>query len=425
MPNSFVTKPNFMANKKNKRKSCVSQKISKSKYNNELKSKMYSVVKAAKAEEAYRLIPKKEFDMLYLMGMKPIAILPSDGQDIPSFFLKQIKNLTYSFLKNEKFCFYENGPEISLYDYYLVGEPLRFLLRNLSDTTRNKDLILKGFELFMNYTNLQNEPGKAARYLADLLTMKLSAFSFGYTIFQFDFCQTKSLYPTIFNCYYVKIVFTERSKVSLNNHTREVYKVGYPVDNNVVWMTTNPSKLGIESNFADLEIDIYIQKHAIQRLYERLDCMEKFVIHLYLLESLLCFTIGNNRKGQKLIEFKSGDIKLGYLAYEYVEGVVVITTFLLLTNNGTPEGDRLQEVLGMQKLDKQYLGIDKLKNLVFSDIVENKQIYDLFRDAGCANLFEIPKDQFVKIDENKELASRLSEYLQIEADVYADATVQV
>ncbi len=414
-----------MANKKNKRKSSVSRRISKGKYNNELKSKMYNVVKAANAEEAYRLIPKKEIDLLYLMGMKPIAILPSDGQDIPSFYLTQIKNITYSFLKNEKFCFYENGPLISLYDYYLVGEPLRYLLRNLSDTIRHKDSILSGFELFMNYTNQQDKPGKIACYLADILTVKLSAISFGYTIFRFDICQSKTFFPTIFNCYFVKVVFAEHRKVSLHNHTRKVYKVGYPVDNNVVWITTNPAKLGIESNFANLKIDIYIQKHALQRLYERLNCMERFVIHLYLIKSLFCFSIVKNRRGQNLIEFKCDDIKIGYLVYEYIEGIVVITTFLLLTNNGTPEGDNLQEVLGMQKLDKQYLGIDNLRNLVFSDIVENKQIYDLFRDVGCADLFRVPKIQFVKVDENKELASKLSEYLQIDTDVDADAVVQL
>ncbi len=414
-----------MAHKKNKRKSGVPQKLSKSKWNKELRSKMYTVVKAAKAEDAYRLIPKIDLDLLFFMGMKPIAILPFEGQDIPSSYLKQIKVLTYSYLKNEKIRFYENGPVISLYDYFLVGEPLRFLLRNLSDTIKNKDLILKGFELFMDYTDKQYKPDKIACNLADLLTLKLSALSFGYTIFKFDICCTKTFPPAIYNCYFVKVVFAEYRKVSLHHHARQVFKAGFPVGKDVSWITIKPGKLGIETDFADLEIDIYVQKHAVQRLYERLDCMERYVIHLYLMESLLNFSVVTNKRGQKLIEFKSGNLKLGYLVYEYTEGIVVITTFLLLTNNGTPEGDNLQEVLGMQKLDKQYLGIDKLKNLVFSDIVENKQVYDLFKDVGCETLFKIPKNHFVGLDENKELAAKLSEYLQIDADVEVDAEIEL
>jgi hypothetical protein len=350
------------------------------------------------------------------MGMKPVAILPAKGTDIPPKFLKTIKKITYFYLKNERFRFYENGPVVSLYDYFWVGEPLRFLLRNLDESCRNKDKILEGFKTFIKYVDSDKEPGIRSVQLARILTLLLSSSHIGFFLFRFSFYTSNGYPKNIHDCYYVELIHGEMLHVKLDNHNRPAYRIGHPGKDNVEWSFTHPSKIGIKSTLDDLKIDIYIQKHALNRLHERLDCLEWFIIHLCLVESLDNVEVVKNKQGKNLIAFKAGGKKAGYLVYEYVEGVVVITTFLLLTNNGTPEGDKLQQVLGIQKLDKQYLKLDRLSTFINSDLKEDESLLKVFQEAGCADLFELP-DRIIRTKKEKEeIAGTLNNYLNLNAD---------
>lgn len=95
--------------------------------------------------------------------------------------------------------------------------------------------------------------------------------------------------------------------------------------------------------------------------------------------------------------------KLGYLKADVIGDKLVIRTFLFITNNGTPEGKKLQELFGLQKADKKYLGIDKLSTFILSDIKENEQLKKLFCEAGCGALFKLDKT-LLDNPEEKEIA---------------------
>ena len=94
-----------------------------------------------------------------------------------------------------------------------------------------------------------------------------------------------------------------------------------------------------------------------------------------------------------LIEYKYNGKKAGYLLAGIYGDKVVIRTFLFLTNNGTPEGKKLQKLAGIQKQDKQYLLLDKLSTFMNPDLRKNETIRRLFFDAGCGDLFELTKGQ--------------------------------
>ena len=71
------------------------------------------------------------------------------------------------------------------------------------------------------------------------------------------------------------------------------------------------------------------------------------------------------------------------------EESIVIRTFLFVTNNGTPEGQMLENVTGLQKLDKKYLALDKLSTFMTSDIGGNEKVKEIFTSAGCQCLLEL------------------------------------
>ncbi len=60
-----------------------------------------------------------------------------------------------------------------------------------------------------------------------------------------------------------------------------------------------------------------------------------------------------------------------------------------MTNSGTPEDQKLEDISRLKKIDKQYLAIDKLSTFQVSDIADNNELKELFEEAGCGLLFKI------------------------------------
>jgi hypothetical protein len=147
-------------------------------------------------------------------------------------------------------------------------------------------------------------------------------------------------------------------------------------------------KLKINGSIGNLPIAVFLQQHVLHRLEERLDCLPDFIRGFNLFTSLNEPDI-IHYKGRILVGYNlEGRFRLGYIVLEYLEGILVARTFLLLTNNGTPEGDRLKEISGLTKTDHKYWAIDKLSAFQHSDIKDHAEIKEIFEKAGCGVLFE-------------------------------------
>ncbi|MCK5701446.1 MAG: hypothetical protein KAI29_09845, partial [Cyclobacteriaceae bacterium] len=147
-------------------------------------------------------------------------------------------------------------------------------------------------------------------------------------------------------------------------------------------------KLDMNGSIGNLPIAVFLQQHVLHRLEERLDCLPDFIRRFYLYTSLNEPDI-IHYKGRILAGYSlGGRFRLGYIVLDYHEGILVAKTFLLLTNNGTPEGDRLKENSGLTKIDHQYWTTDKLSAFQNSDIKEHAEMKEIFEKAGCGVLFE-------------------------------------
>jgi hypothetical protein len=78
---------------------------------------------------------------------------------------------------------------------------------------------------------------------------------------------------------------------------------------------------------------------------------------------------------------------MGDLVVEYLDGILLVKTFLLLSNSGTPEGQQLEEVSGMNKIDREYWTIDRLSTFQNSDIKDHPKVKKVFEKSGCGTLF--------------------------------------
>jgi hypothetical protein len=99
--------------------------------------------------------------------------------------------------------------------------------------------------------------------------------------------------------------------------------------------------------------------------------------------------VTQNHKGEYLIEYRFFDYTLGYFVAEVVEQAILVTTFLFLTMQGTPEASALYERLRLRRPDIQQLGLDSLENFLHTDLQEDSELVSMLDACGCGHLTKL------------------------------------
>jgi hypothetical protein len=146
-----------------------------------------------------------------------------------------------------------------------------------------------------------------------------------------------------------------------------------------------------------MELPVYVQLHAIDRLIERIELQEmgeraQTEAFLSVWQSVKRgVMVRSHNKGTFLLECVFGDQKIGYFTCMAVPGAVLITTFLFLTMDGTPEGRKLQRNLRLRRPDREYLGLDTLDAFLNSDLIHDNELVELMHTCGCGDIFKLKK----------------------------------
>lgn len=203
----------------------------------------------------------------------------------------------------------------------------------------------------------------------------------------------------------------------VNDDPRPAFKIGFPRPNlGLDWFKIRPPD---KDNFKwKKAYEIYIQSHALDRLYERLNCLKDYHVTFEFFLGLLNPKI-IYENGRMLIAYYYGKCKLGYFVTDLVDGKLLMRTFLFVTNEGTPESRKLKEIAGLGKLDISYWNIDKLKNFIDSDIATQPEIKNIFIEAGCGDLFEVNLQEGESYSGRIQLAGEMLRYLKKDNDMNA------
>jgi hypothetical protein len=405
-----------MAKKKNKRKNKSGYEQHKNllkKQKSEFFKTLKKIAVASGAEEVLDRLPQKEYEIIWLIRFGAFRVEKSDNEEnLSKKDLNIIKDFVIKHMKALSLKFIDVKQGISLYDYYKSGLTLKHYIRTLDDIKfSGAKEFKKAFQPFMDSVNEKDEPRKKMFTLALKLSWLSSNYEKGYTHITYDLVNNKS------GLDYDRLLIDTSPPVltyyNINNKERPAFKAGYVwEDGELYWHKIKASDVGYKGLMHKLELEIFIQTHALNRLYMRLDGINPHFINEHMNLSLLLNHI-INYKGNILIQFKIFGCKAGWFVSEIIDGTLLIKSFLFLTNDGTPEGDKLKETAGLSKVGKQYFHIDTLNNFVNSDIEENTILKKLFLKAGCKSLFKL--GSFIKANEKKiNTADALLHYMNFE-----------
>jgi len=183
--------------------------------------------------------------------------------------------------------------------------------------------------------------------------------------------------------------------MTINGFKRPAYRLGKPFYCTIFeWISLDASLVGNLYKGNQKKLEVYIQSHALQRLKERLDLLDQEAINYSVWENTSAIKGFETYRGYLLLPFKVFGTKIGYLAAKINEEKILFSTFLFITHNCTPEGDRLKRQTGLGKEDISYWHIDRLSTFVKLKEEKYPGLIQLFGKVGMGNLMELKNKKF-------------------------------
>jgi hypothetical protein len=342
-------------------------------------------------KDIFPLIPQWILDDAYKCRCAPFKFKAGTKSNISSKQLNNCKVILSNMFKKLNVQLQPNNLEITLSDYYTVFFTIVVLDSRLRDTTfENAYIVKEALRPIVNDSDT-NEAANKQMYSA------LYTFNFGDSDLRktLHWYKHEMIIPKTFpaeteNVITIHSETPENITIEVDGISRPAIRVGWAIAyTGAEWLSLKPSDLGFKNSRADIPLKVYIQSHAINRLLERIDCFWTGNIQFNMYCSLAAPIIAHDNNNNLLIEFRLFDTKAGYFRADIVNDIILIRTFLFITNNGTPEGQLLEKNTGLQKLDKNYLAIDKLSSFMTSDLDKNEEVQHIFKTSGCQCLLDL------------------------------------
>ena len=373
------------------------------------------------SRDVYNSLNDKILELIYINRCAAPKVSAAPGQPVDEQDLKLIKQWINYYLHENSCVVNDKGDEILLTEYCTAGL-----------TLYSSDLKIEAFKFASAYQEIVkifklrhdipdsvvDSPVKSLQRIGFLATLLKSSFKSNlYWSILKSVNVPGGLDPNKYIKFEINCCRQEKKKLLLDDCMRPTVRVGWGFnDTGMEWCSrsVDPFTDGIGDQSEALPV--YIQMHALDRLEERMDCENPAVLHFHVFQSVSDCNIIKGFNNNYLIEYKYIDRKTGYLSAIIQDGKLIIRTFLFLTNNGTPEGRLLHKLTGLQKLDKQFLSIDKQSTFLDPEIRKNQTIRHLFNEAGCGQLFEMTvKDVFNPDVQHTHVSSiKMMNYMKLE-----------
>lgn len=394
------------------------EKIARAQHRNNFFKRIENICDLVGGKNVFNLIPTSALKLIYNVRLQAPKIIAESNHKVDDSTVKYAILIISTILKKHKTQITSKNHEITLYDFFTVGLTFWLYLRTAKDNEfpKVKELLYKmhDFTSFEESGKIANEQMRGINTaLGNVLSdLNKQMFWLNHTIVEAS--NNKNTHQNLIT---INTVFPQHKQITINGITRPVTVAGWCFPNfGFDKLTLKPSEIGVEGPFSSIPLDVFIQNHAFIRLRERLDNLIIGFVHFSLFISLKFPKVIRDKNGNILIEFNFVGTKAGYLIAEITQSFILIRTFLFLTQNGTPEGDKLEEICGLGKLDKKYLAIDKFSSFMISDIGLNEELNQIFQKAGCDGLLHL-YDKFKSMstkDTQQATADLLTKFLGLD-----------
>lgn len=401
--------------KKKPKNTIADQKLRQAQSINNFLQKLEYVCDVAAGEGAYSSIPAEYKIQIYKFRGSPLKVRHTGDSHINSKDIKELESYLHQGLKEGKMTLRENDERtVSFADYFYVVNPLWTVVCK-------EDSLFEGQRLFDDLNKYHQEQDNVycnslehyimstCLFLSDFRNKWTYDYNLRFfleewlNLNEYNGASRQSLSWRL----YQKGDFRLHQEVTIgvqeiesrhfivNNEKRTGIRLVWwhfdhkDRENKIAPVDINLSRIEPNTSFGGLKIPVYIQSHAIDRMLERLHFDFSNQALLPLVQKIFTTEIIPLSEKRFLMAYYLYGFKCGYLLAQYIDGCLLIRTFLFMTNNGTPEGQKLEEQTRLLKEDRKYLNIDSLRGLLNSDLLKNNEAQRIFINAGCGSLIKL------------------------------------
>jgi hypothetical protein len=350
---------------------------------------MQIIARALIGDEKYALIPPRV--LVAIADFHPPRLKAKADPDsrISKSTVVKYNKLFSEFIKEHTFET-EYGGNLELDWYYSEGLTLLNYI-NMFDYSYNANAVAikESFKEYLPGSDHHTEMGRILEIIIVDTNVFLSEAD-KYVI-QANMWDTAFLNPlTESNTIYIQQFTPHKVDIKINDQTRKVFALGWILrEDDWTFCNISPAKLGFKGKDDNVEVPVLYQQHLIDRLQERID-LTPGLMHYAMFQTFLDEGINYvKRDNYSLVSYRLSDQRLGYFVCRWCDNKILISTFLFLTNDGTPEGRKLQKLLSLEQADKKYLGIDSMPHFNSYNFANNKLLSQIFTEAGCGSLLKI------------------------------------
>lgn len=378
-----------MAKKKKSNANLQAKKAEEKQLSRRFLERIQFIAKALIGDELFGLIPSYFLEAVTVLRVPALKVKAKPGSDILKSTLVQYNKLFTAFI-NEHTIETDFKVEIPLPWYLSEGIVLLNYISVMSDNQfRDASLVKEAFQKYLPGSEHHTWLGdilETTIFDANVFLSELDKY-----ILHADMTDTAYIDPeTDSNTIFIQRIRAEKTKVLIDDHQRTAMKIGWVLSDEQ-WKHSDikPAQIGFEGVGSDVSLPVYIQQHAINKLQERID-ITPGILHICLGGSFVEEVISYIKKdNHSLVPYYLSDQKVGYLLCKWCGNKILISTFLFLTNDGTPEGKKLKELLMLEKADKAYLGIDTMSHFNSYHLDKDEGLSELFTAAGCGALLKM------------------------------------
>ncbi len=346
-------------------------------------------------------LPEREMKIMYLIRLRQPQVKLEKKLAKHSHITKHLNQELDKCLKAMTFRFPGSSVDLPAPEYFTYILTIKHWLLTLRPNQAiNKNEIEQKLRPLLELTESRENPQAFAegyyQFQAYRMTHSPDKYLYYFTIEEMIVSFPR---PVLKLNYVLKVKDCERRKVSFNGKKREVFRV-YAWEAAEIYNLVIDGRAFGKGNADRKELEVYIQKHSLERLNERLDIFDLGSLYGALANSLLLNKPLPGRGNKVLVPYHYFGHLLGYLPIELVEDIAVIKTFLFLTNDGTPQGRKLQRRLGLGKIDKAYTGLDKLSTYAHGDLNEDETLCSILEESNCKHLLNLD-DALISLGETK------------------------
>lgn len=380
-------------------------------HRNEFYMKLKQMMTLLGGAEAFDLMGDKMLGAIHKLHFHPIKVInPDDKESKTSSHNLRVINKGLSDMFHEKtVCLGKQQIPVSLYDFTVYVQTLYLLWMGAPRGMPAKAKEFQAcFPLFAdNFDDVLLKVAEEIDTCLHFVALDCSDFTKSVV----SFVSEKSLKPegassdtpAGYRNFVLQQKKPETEYLELDGHKRKIYRICIFYKHIFLPMAIKAGNLGITGLMEKLPLRVFIQQHALDRVEERLGDWFLESLYVRITNPLFKKPVPADGRNSYLFPVTVEGVKLGYLKADIIGDILLVRTFLFLTNNGTPEGKKLHKLVGLQKQDKKYLGIDKLGTFVFSDMRNDEKLKALFDEAGCGSLFQVDKE-FIDRSGRKEFA---------------------